>query len=205
MNNPKSVIKNIDIDSRVATCHLPTEYGDFKMHVFQDAISGKESVALTMGNFTDEEPVLCRVHSECLTGDIFHSLRCDCGPQLNESMKLIALKKRGVLIYLRQEGRGIGLLNKVNAYALQEKGADTVEANEILGFDSDLRDYAEAKLWLNYLGITSIKLLTNNPAKIDALKSFGFQVERTALHVGNTAQNTGYLSIKRAKMGHFHN
>lgn len=205
MNKPKPVIENINIESHVATCHLPTEYGDFKMYVFQDAISGKESVALTMGEFTSKEPVLSRVHSECLTGDIFHSLRCDCGPQLNESMKLIAHEKRGVLIYLRQEGRGIGLLNKVSAYALQEKGADTVEANEILGFGSDLRDYAEAKLWLNYLGITSIKLLTNNPAKIDALKSFGFQVERTALHVGNTEQNTNYLSIKRTKMGHYHN
>ena len=186
------------------TCCLPTKWGEFQLSAMTSQQTELEHIALTMGIVDDGAPVLARVHSECLTGDGFYSLRCDCGSQLQAAMKAIARKKRGVIIYLRQEGRGIGLLNKIRAYSLQEKGADTVEANRILGFPDDLRHYGEAKRLLTALGISAIHLMTNNPEKIEALKSLGIDViERVPLHAGENQHNFRYLRTKAEKMGHF--
>jgi 3,4-dihydroxy 2-butanone 4-phosphate synthase/GTP cyclohydrolase II len=163
-------------------------------------------VALALGSVThaaNSKPVLVRVHSECLTGDCFGSLRCDCGPQRDRALELIAEEGRGVLVYMRQEGRGIGLLNKVRAYALQDAGADTVEANVQLGFDADQRDYGAAAQILRQLGISELRLLTNNPRKVAALSSFGLKVtERVPLRVGENPHNQHYLSTKTKKLGH---
>ena len=173
------------------------------MHGFEDAKSGKEHVALTYGNIDSELPVLMRIHSECLTGDALFSLRCDCGFQLEAAMKQIVETGSGVLLYLRQEGRGIGLLNKIRAYHLQDGGADTVEANEQLGFAADLRNYSMCKDMLAHLGVTQAKLLTNNPRKVAALESYGLPVvERVSLHVGENRHNAVYLKTKAGKLGH---
>jgi len=146
---------------------------------------------------------MCRVHSECLTGDALHSLRCDCGPQLQAAMKMLAENKSGILLYLRQEGRGIGLVNKIRAYALQDQGHDTVEANEMLGFPADLREYNICLDILQHFNITSVNLLTNNPKKVSALEEVGISVaQRTSLHEGKNEKNTEYLNTKRDKMGH---
>lgn len=191
-------------NNEIVNCSLPTEYGLFQLYVSEDPQSGNENIALVMGDVQDGEPVLTRLHSECLTGDVFHSLRCDCGPQLNEAMKMIAQEGRGVILYHREEGRGIGLLNKVKAYKLQENGADTVEANIMLGFDVDARNYGEAAKLLKDLGITSLRLITNNPKKIESLIEFGFIIEdRIPLHVGQSPFNAHYRSTKEEKMGHF--
>jgi GTP cyclohydrolase II len=191
-------------NNEIVNCSLPTEYGLFQLYVSEDSQSGNENIALVMGDVQNGEPVLTRLHSECLTGDVFHSLRCDCGPQLNEAMKMIAQEGRGVIIYHREEGRGIGLLNKVKAYKLQENGADTVEANIMLGFDVDARDYRDAAQLLKDLGITSIRLITNNPKKIESLIEFGFIIEdRIPLHVGQSPFNANYRLTKEEKMGHF--
>ncbi|SMC70644.1 GTP cyclohydrolase II [Polynucleobacter kasalickyi] len=191
-------------NNEIVNCSLPTEYGLFQLYVSEDPQSGNENIALVMGDVQNGEPVLTRLHSECLTGDVFHSLRCDCGPQLNEAMKMIAQEGRGVILYHREEGRGIGLLNKVKAYKLQENGADTVEANIMLGFDVDARDYRDAAKLLKDLGITSLRLITNNPKKIEFLIEFGFIIEdRIPLHVGQSPFNANYRLTKEQKMGHF--
>jgi len=187
----------------VAASKLPTPFGVFIMHGFLDEATGKEHVALTLGKVDDGEPVLGRLHSECLTGDALFSLRCDCGFQLEAALRAIAAEGRGVLLYLRQEGRGIGLLNKIRAYKLQDGGADTVEANERLGFRADQRDYAICKPMLEHLGITAIKLMTNNPRKVKALEGSGIPVtERVPLQTGLNPHNEKYLQTKAGKLGH---
>jgi len=187
----------------VATAKLPTQWGEFTIHGFEEPGSGKEHVALAMGDITDGKPVLMRVHSECLTGDALFSQRCDCGPQLEAALAAIAKEGRGVVLYLRQEGRGIGLMNKIRAYDLQDKGADTVEANEQLGFDADLREYAICETMLQHLGVHKARLLTNNPRKVAALEKHGIEVvERIALQTGRNPHNEAYLQTKRGKLGH---
>ncbi|MXV20545.1 bifunctional 3,4-dihydroxy-2-butanone-4-phosphate synthase/GTP cyclohydrolase II [Deinococcus xianganensis] len=186
----------------VAEAKLPTEYGEFRLVGFEDTLSGAEHVALVMGDVTPD-PLLVRVHSECLTGDGFHSLRCDCGPQRDAAMQAIAAEGRGVLVYLRQEGRGIGLLNKIRAYHLQDGGADTVEANLQLGFPADARDFGIGAQMLHLLGARQLRVLTNNPRKLHSLGGFGLEVvERVPLHVGHNEHNTAYLSTKAEKLGH---
>ena len=173
------------------------------MHGFEDPETGKEHVALTLGDVGDGEPVLARVHSECLTGDALFSLRCDCGEQLYAAMAAISKEGRGVLLYLRQEGRGIGLINKIKAYTLQDDGADTVEANEALGFGADLRDYSLCKPMLEHLGISTLRLMTNNPRKVQALEEQGFTVvERLPLEMAHNPHNQKYLATKAGKLGH---
>ncbi|WP_102125870.1 bifunctional 3,4-dihydroxy-2-butanone-4-phosphate synthase/GTP cyclohydrolase II [Deinococcus planocerae] len=187
---------------RVAEAKLPTEYGDFRIVGFEDTLSGAEHVALVMGEVTGE-PLLVRVHSECLTGDGFHSLRCDCGPQRDAAMRAIAGEGRGVLVYLRQEGRGIGLLNKIRAYALQDEGADTVDANLRLGLPADARDFGIGAQMLHLLGARRLRVLTNNPRKLHSLSGFGLEVvERVPLRVGENAHNAGYLATKATRLGH---
>ncbi|QEY13836.1 GTP cyclohydrolase II [Cellvibrio sp. KY-YJ-3] len=190
----------------VESSKLPTPWGIFVMHGFCDAENDKEHVVLTMGDVSSDEPVLARVHSECLTGDALFSMRCDCGPQLQAAMHKIALAGRGVIFYLRQEGRGIGLLNKIRAYHLQDQGADTVEANEQLGFGADMRDYSILKPMIEHLQIKSIKLLTNNPRKVKALQEMGVNiVERLPHQTGRNPHNAKYLETKQGKLGHLFN
>lgn len=187
----------------IASSRLPTPWGVFTMHGFEDPETGKDHVALSMGDVSSGEPVLARVHSECLTGDALFSMRCDCGYQLQEALKRIAEEGRGVLLYLRQEGRGIGLLNKIRAYHLQDAGADTVEANEKLGFGADMREYTMCQPMLNHIGVTSVRLMTNNPRKVKALSNYGVQVaERVAIQTGMNPHNESYLATKAGKLGH---
>ena len=187
---------------RVAKANLPTRYGAFQMFVY-DTPEHKEHVALTLGAIDDGWPVLVRAHSECLTGDVFGSSRCDCGEQLADSLRFLQEQGRGVLLYLRQEGRGIGLGNKVSAYALQEQGLDTVEANLALGLPEDMRDYRVAAEMLLDLGVRRARLLTNNPAKIEGLERYGVEVvERVPLGISPNPSNLAYLQTKREKMGH---
>ncbi|ADP32835.1 bifunctional 3,4-dihydroxy-2-butanone-4-phosphate synthase/GTP cyclohydrolase II [Bacillus atrophaeus] len=183
---------------------LPTDFGTFKVYGYTNEIDGKEHVALVMGEEPfDEEPVLVRVHSECLTGDVFASHRCDCGPQLHAALAQISEAGRGVLLYLRQEGRGIGLINKLKAYKLQEEGYDTVEANEALGFLPDLRNYGIGAQILRDLGVREMKLLTNNPRKIAGLEGYGLQIaERVPLQMKAKEHNKKYLETKMDKLGH---
>ena len=181
---------------------LPTKFGEFTISTFEEPC-GKDHIALTIGDIKNENTVMCRVHSECLTGDALHSLRCDCGPQLQAAMKKLAKNKSGILLYLRQEGRGIGLVNKIRAYALQDQGHDTVEANEMLGFAADLREYNICLDILEHFKITSVNLLTNNPKKVSALEEVGIRVtQRTSLHEGENEENQEYLNTKRDKLGH---
>ncbi|WP_264754699.1 GTP cyclohydrolase II [Mangrovitalea sediminis] len=190
----------------IDSCRLPTPFGVFRMHGFEEPDTGREHVALTLGDVTDGAPVLGRTHSECLTGDALFSMRCDCGYQLEEALRSIAREGRGILLYLRQEGRGIGLLNKIRAYHLQDEGADTVEANERLGFAADLRDYSMCKDMLAHLGIHQLRLMTNNPKKVEALRELGIDVvERVSLQVGRNPHNEHYLDTKMSKMGHWLN
>ncbi|MEC7119467.1 MAG: GTP cyclohydrolase II [Pseudomonadota bacterium] len=188
----------------VASSKLPTQHGHFDIAVFEDAQTGEEHVALSLNmQSSHDAPVLLRLHSECLTGDAFGSLRCDCGPQLNATMQLIQQVGRGMILYLRQEGRGIGLPNKIRAYALQDQGHDTLDANLMLGLPADGRTYDMCKTMLDHFGVSQINLITNNPAKQAALEELGFVVtERTPLHVGYNAYNEGYISTKRSRMGH---
>ena len=186
----------------VASCALPTPWATFQLHAFLDQSTGKEHLALTLGELGDGEPVLARLHSECLTGDTLFSLRCDCGDQLEAAIRQIATEGRGVLLYLRQEGRGIGLVNKIRAYGLQEAGADTVEANHQLGFADDVRDYAMCAPMLRHFGIRSLRLMTNNPRKIDALKTLDIDVERIEHIASGTQFNARYLATKASKLGH---
>ena len=189
--------------SYVASAALPTQWGQFTIHGFEDSATGKEHVALTMGELKPGEPVLCRLHSECLTGDCLFSLRCDCGPQLQSAMQQIAESGAGLILYLRQEGRGIGLLNKIKAYALQDSGADTVEANVQLGFKPDDREYEICKPMLDHLHVDTLRLLTNNPRKVNALQEMGIEVsEVVSLHTGTNPHNEGYLAVKMNKLGH---
>lgn len=182
---------------------LPTKWGDFTLYALEANSDGKEHVGLGMGDLTTQEPVLTRVHSECLTGDAFSSLRCDCGPQLDAALQKIAEEGRGIVIYLRQEGRGIGLVNKIKAYALQDLGQDTVEANINLGFEADQRKFDVAADLLKALGISKIRLMTNNPKKVQALKAAKIDiVERVPLKFGKNPHNEEYLSTKTGKMGH---
>ncbi|MBK8187344.1 MAG: GTP cyclohydrolase II [Cellvibrio sp.] len=187
----------------IESCKLPTPFGMFVMHGFADDETDKEHVVLTMGDISGEEPLLARVHSECLTGDALFSLRCDCGPQLQAAMHKVGVVGRGVIFYLRQEGRGIGLVNKIRAYSLQDCGADTVEANEQLGFGADMRDYSILKPMLQHLQIKSLKLLTNNPRKVKALQDMGIQItERIPHQTGRNPHNAKYLETKKGKLGH---
>jgi GTP cyclohydrolase II len=173
------------------------------MHGFLEHATGREHLVLSLGDVSDGAPVLGRVHSECLTGDALFSQRCDCGSQLEAALRAIASEGRGVLLYLRQEGRGIGLLNKIRAYELQDGGADTVEANERLGFAADQRDYAICLPMLQHLGVQSLRLMTNNPRKVKALTDMGITVaERVPLHTGHNPHNKLYLATKAGKLGH---
>ncbi len=188
----------------IESSKLPTAFGTFELFGFLDEHNQKEHVAMTFGDVTDDQPVLCRLHSECLTGDALFSARCDCGPQLQSALKSIADEGRGVLLYLRQEGRGIGLLNKIKAYNLQDQGADTVEANEQLGFAADMRDYGMCKAMLDHLQINSLRLMTNNPRKVKALEEQGVTItERLPLQTGENPHNEKYLATKAGKLGHW--
>ena len=188
--------------THMASCALPTPWASFTLHAFLEASTGKEHLAMTLGDISNGEPVLARLHSECLTGDTLFSQRCDCGAQLEGALQRIAEEGRGILLYLRQEGRGIGLVNKIRAYALQEQGADTVEANHQLGFADDLRNYDVCAPIFQYFGIRSLRLRTNNPRKLDALKELEISTERVAHIASSTDQNQRYLQTKANKLGH---
>ncbi len=188
---------------KIEQVNLPTDRGPFDLHCYRDQLNQKNHIALTLGEIRPEDEVLVRVHSECLTGDVFQSRRCDCGPQLTKAMKMIQEKGSGVLLYMRQEGRGIGLVNKLKAYKLQDEGADTVEANLKLGFGPDLREYGVGAQILLDLGVRNMNLITNNPTKIVGLEGYGLKVvHRTPLLVGSNEHNEKYLQTKREKMGH---
>jgi len=188
---------------RLTSVRLPTEYGEFRAIAFREVLTGKHHVALLRGDVEGAEDVLVRVHSECLTGDVFHSFRCDCGEQLELALRRIAAEERGVLLYMSQEGRGIGLLNKLKAYELQENGRDTVEANLELGFPADARDYGIGNQILADLGLTTIRILTNNPKKLTGIEGFGLTVvEQVPIEVPPNLENARYLAVKRDKLGH---
>jgi 3,4-dihydroxy 2-butanone 4-phosphate synthase/GTP cyclohydrolase II len=188
---------------RVASTRLPTDYGEFTAFAYEATVYSRIHFALVMGTVSGDDPVLVRMHSECLTGDVFHSLRCDCGPQLNLALSMIQKEGKGVIVYLRQEGRGIGLHNKIRAYELQDQGKDTVEANQALGFNADLRDYGIGAQILVDLGLKNLRLVTNNPAKRAGLEGYGLTVlERVPVEVPANPENRKYLSTKRDKLGH---
>jgi 3,4-dihydroxy 2-butanone 4-phosphate synthase / GTP cyclohydrolase II len=188
---------------RVAEARIPTDFGEFKIIGYQNDVDRAEHVALVYGEITGQPNVLVRMHSKCLTGDVFGSQRCDCGMQLHRAMELVAQEGRGAIVYLDQEGRGIGLLNKLRAYALQDAGADTVQANEKLGFAPDLRNYGIGAQILRDLGLSSIRVMTNNPRKLVGLEGYGIQiVERVPLIADPNGENRGYLQVKRDKLGH---
>jgi 3,4-dihydroxy 2-butanone 4-phosphate synthase/GTP cyclohydrolase II len=188
---------------KVAVAKLPSKFGEFDIHAYRSLVDGKEHIALVKGEVAGRENVLVRVHSECLTGDVLGSLRCDCGAQLAEALRRIESKGQGVLLYIRQEGRGIGLGNKIKAYHLQDKGLDTVEANRRLGFQEDLRDYGIGAQILKDLGLTTMRLLTNNPKKVWGLEGYGLQiVAQIPLAIKPNAYNYGYLKAKKDKLGH---
>ena len=182
---------------------LPTTYGDFTLHAYEHELTGENHLALTMGEIDDGDPVLCRIHSECLTGDVFHSVKCDCGEQLDAAMEEVAREGRGMIIYMRQEGRGIGLVNKIRAYALQDQGHDTIEANVLLGLPVDSREYYEAKQIFDDLGVSKLRLMTNNPLKLDSLEKYGLEItERVPLQMEAHPKNEDYLKTKQEKMKH---
>ncbi|HHO75958.1 MAG TPA: GTP cyclohydrolase II, partial [Deltaproteobacteria bacterium] len=196
-------IKHETLVREVVRAQLPTEYGIFELIGFENDIDHKEHIALVKGDINPDEPVLVRVHSECLTGDVLHSLRCDCGDQLQRAMQVIEKEGCGVIVYMRQEGRGIGLINKLKAYHLQDKGRDTVEANVELGFAPDLRDYGIGAQILVSLGVRKMKMMTNNPKKIIGLEGYALEiVDRVPIEITPTEQNRKYLKTKKDKMGH---
>jgi len=196
-------LRNDTLIHRVAEAKLPTTYGDFRIFAYKSDVDANHHVALVRGDVATDEPVLVRVHSECLTGDVFSSVRCDCGDQLRHAIQMVAEAGKGVVIYMRQEGRGIGLHNKLKAYELQDGGLDTVEANEALGFEPDLRNYGVGAQILKDLGIKKLKLMTNNPRKIVGLDGYGIEVvERVPIIVEPNPSNVDYLTTKRIKMGH---
>ena len=189
--------------TRLDTINLPTDYGKFEFHLYQSEFDDKQHIALTHGNYKDQDSVLVRVHSECLTGDVFSSKRCDCGIQLDSAMKAIVEEGSGAIIYLKQEGRGIGLKHKIKAYKLQESGLDTVEANEELGFPPDMRDYGIGAQILKDLGIKKLKVMTNNPKKLIGLEGHGIEIsERVKMDINANPDNQKYLSTKKKKLGH---
>jgi 3,4-dihydroxy 2-butanone 4-phosphate synthase/GTP cyclohydrolase II len=196
-------MRNETFVTRAAEAKLPSEHGEFRIISYLNEVDGKEHVALVRGEISPDKPVLVRVHSECLTGDVFGSLRCDCGDQLTSSLKRIDEEGCGVLLYMRQEGRGIGLSNKIKAYQLQDEGCDTVEANERLGFPADKRDYGIGAQILVDLGVGKMRLMTNNPMKMIGLEGYGLSVEeRVPIEVPACAENVDYLRTKCQKMGH---
>ncbi len=188
---------------RVAVADLPTEWGDFKIAGYRSLTSSEEFVALFKGEMRREEPTLVRIHSQCLTGDVFGSTKCDCGEQLHQTMQMIEKEGRGAIVYQQQEGRGIGILNKIRAYALQDEGADTVEANEQLGLAVDLREYKQCAEVLFDLGLCQVKVISNNPLKLRALEEAGLRIlERVSIQVEPTENAENYLRTKKEKMGH---
>jgi 3,4-dihydroxy 2-butanone 4-phosphate synthase/GTP cyclohydrolase II len=182
---------------------MPTKYGHFKLVAFKEKITGAEHLAMIKGEWSNDEPVLVRVHSSCFTGDILGSLRCDCGDQLHRAMQMVEREGKGVILYMNQEGRGIGLMNKLKAYKLQEEGMDTVEANLHLGFKMDERDYGVGAQMLRYLNVTKLKLMSNNPKKRAAMKGYGLEIiETVSIEIAPNIHNERYLETKRDKMGH---
>lgn len=195
--------KNEILIDHVTEANMPTKYGDFRIIGYENKLNGEHHVALVKGNVDDGEPVLVRVHSECLTGDAFGSMRCDCGDQYAAAMEQINKEGRGILVYMRQEGRGIGLINKLKAYSLQDQGMDTVEANLALGFPEDMRDYGIGAQILSDLGVKKIRLMTNNPRKLSGLTGYGMEiVERVPIQMNHNEKNAYYLKTKQAKLGH---
>jgi len=193
----------MSVDEVPSEARLPTKHGEFRIRVFHESDSGLDHVALVMGDMAGPDPVLMRVHSECLTGDVFSSLRCDCGPQLDAALQAIAERGWGVVLYLRQEGRGIGLHAKIQAYHLQDQGADTLDANLMLGLPADARNYRIASTMLDALGVSDVCLLSNNPDKVEQLEKYGINVvERMPLVVGVGSSNRAYLQTKVDRMGH---
>jgi 3,4-dihydroxy 2-butanone 4-phosphate synthase/GTP cyclohydrolase II len=188
---------------RVATAHLPTEYGEFEIAGYRSKTSDEEFVVLCKGEMDPEVPTLVRIHSQCLTGDVFGSIKCDCGPQLHKTMAMIETEGRGAIVYQQQEGRGIGIINKIRAYALQDEGADTVEANEQLGFEVDSREYQQCAEILFDLGLCKVRVISNNPDKLAALERAGLRiVERIPIEVPPEAPAAHYLRTKKEKLGH---
>ncbi len=206
-NNPEEERRRagaLPVVKRVASAKLPTQYGQFDLHAFENPRDKDVHIALVCGDLGDGLDVLVRLQSQCLTGEAFRSVRCDCGGQLDKALRRIAAEGRGVLVYLNQEGRGIGLANKIRAYALQDQGLDTVEANERLGFKADQRDYGVGVQILRELGVVSIRLLSNNPGKLVAVEGYGLSVtERLPLEIPASPSNIRYLTTKRNKLGHF--
>ncbi|WP_414838718.1 bifunctional 3,4-dihydroxy-2-butanone-4-phosphate synthase/GTP cyclohydrolase II [Carnobacterium sp. TMP28] len=191
---------------RQSKAQLPTKHGEFEIYAYEHAVTGEHHVALVMGDVSDGKPVLCRIHSECLTGDVFGSKKCDCGQQLDAAMEQIAKEGRGILVYMRQEGRGIGLVNKIRAYALQDQGHNTIEANVALGFPADLREYYESKQIFDDLSVSHLRLMTNNPLKVESMEKYGLTiVERVPLQVEAQLENKAYLKTKQEEMNHYLN
>ncbi|MGI8884083.1 MAG: GTP cyclohydrolase II [Pyrinomonadaceae bacterium] len=200
---PKSRIVSVE---KVATAHLPTQTGDFRIAGYRSLNSNEEFVVLYKGEMRKDIPTLVRIHSQCLTGDVFGSIKCDCGPQLNKAMQLIEVEGRGAIVYQQQEGRGIGIINKIRAYALQDEGADTVEANEKLGFEIDSRNYQQCAEILFDLGLCKVRVMSNNPDKLQALEKAGLTiVERVPIEVESQEPAAHYLKTKKEKMGHLIN